>query len=67
MSKTADTVRVKCLAPLAARPDHIDARVLDDLVRRALVPAIWPPDPATGWMGAGPLPAPSRVQPSGSQ
>jgi len=43
----ADAVRVKGLAPLAAKTDRIDARVLAEIARRDLVPAIWLPDPDT--------------------
>jgi transposase len=43
----ADAVKVKGLAPLAAKTDRIDARVLAELARRDLVPAIWLPDPGT--------------------
>lgn len=42
----ADAVKVKGLAPLAAKTDRIDARVLAELARRDLVPAIWLPDPS---------------------
>src|SRR5665811_123923 len=42
----ADAVKVKGLAPLAAKTDKIDAWVLAELGRRDLVPAIWLPDPA---------------------
>jgi transposase len=42
----ADAVKAKGLAPLAAKTDKIDARVLAELARRDLVPAIWLPDPA---------------------
>jgi transposase len=42
----ADAAKVKGLAPLAAKTDKIDARVLAELARRDLVPAIWLPDPA---------------------
>jgi len=42
----ADAVKVKGLAPLAAKTDKIDARVLAELGRRNLVPAIWLPDPS---------------------
>ena len=42
----ADAIRVKGLAPLAAKTDRIDAHVLAELARRDLVPAIWLPDPA---------------------
>jgi len=41
----ADAVKVKGLAPLAAKTDRIDAWVLAELSRRELVPAIWLPDP----------------------
>jgi transposase len=43
----ADAVKVKGLAPLAAKTDRIDAWVLAELGRRDLVPAIWLPDPDT--------------------
>jgi transposase len=39
----ADAQRVKALAPLTAKTDRIDARVLADLSRRDLIPAIWLP------------------------
>ena len=42
----ADAVRVKGLAPLACKTDRIDSRVLAELSRRDLVPAIWLPDPS---------------------
>ena len=42
----ADALKVKGLAPLAAKTDKIDAWVLAELGRRDLVPAIWLPDPA---------------------
>jgi len=41
----ADAAKAKGLAPLAAKTDKIDARVLAELCRRELVPAIWLPDP----------------------
>ena len=41
----ADAQKVKGLAPLAAKTDRIDARVLAELARLDLVPAIWLPDP----------------------
>src|SRR5664280_1817345 len=41
----ADAQRVRWLAPLAAKTDKIDARVLAELTRRALVPEIWLPTP----------------------
>lgn len=41
----ADAARARALAPLAAKTDKIDARVLAELARRDLVPAIWLPDP----------------------
>lgn len=42
----ADAAKVKGLAPLACKTDRIDARVLAELSRRDLVPAIWLPDPS---------------------
>jgi transposase len=41
----ADAAKVKGLAPLAAKTDRIDARVLALLSQRDLVPAIWLLDP----------------------
>lgn len=41
----ADAAKAKGLAPLAAKTDKIDARVLAELARLELVPAIWLPDP----------------------
>src|SRR5213076_3259605 len=41
----ADAQKVQGLAPLACKTDRIDARVLAELARRDLVPAIWLPDP----------------------
>src|SRR5260370_3518421 len=41
----ADGQRARGLAPLAAKTDKIDARVLAELTRRALVPEIWLPSP----------------------
>lgn len=41
----ADAQKVKGLAPLAAKTDRIDARVLAVLSQRDPVPAIWLPDP----------------------
>jgi transposase len=41
----ADAQKVKGLAPLACKTDKIDARVLAELSRRDLVPAIWLPSP----------------------
>jgi transposase len=41
----ADAQKVKGLAPLAAKTDKIDSRVLAVLSHRDLVPAIWLPDP----------------------
>lgn len=43
--EVADAQRVKGLAPLACKTDRIDARVLAELCRRDLVPAIWLPTP----------------------
>jgi transposase len=42
----ADAQKVKGLAPLAAKTDRIDSKVLAVLSQRDLVPAIWLPDPA---------------------
>jgi transposase len=42
----ADAAKVKGIAPLAAKTDKIDARVLAELARRDLVPEIWLPDPS---------------------
>jgi transposase len=42
----ADAARVRGLAPLACKTDRIDARVLAELSRRELVPAVWLPDPS---------------------
>jgi transposase len=41
----ADAVKAKGIAPLAAKTDKIDARVLAELARRDLVPEIWLPTP----------------------
>jgi transposase len=41
----ADAQKVKGLAPLACKTDRIDARVLAELSRLDLVPAIWLPTP----------------------
>jgi transposase len=41
----ADAAKVRGIAPLACKTDRIDARVLAELSRRALVPEIWLPDP----------------------
>jgi transposase len=41
----ADAVKAKGLAPLAAKTDKIDARVLAELCRLHFVPAIWMPNP----------------------
>src|SRR5215217_394996 len=40
----ADAQKVKGLAPLACKPDRIDAQVLAVLSHRDLVPAIWLPN-----------------------
>jgi transposase len=42
----ADAAKARGIAPLACKTDRIDARVLAELSRRALVPEIWLPDPA---------------------
>lgn len=43
--EVADAARVKGFAPVACKTDRIDARVLAELSRLDLVPAIWLPDP----------------------
>jgi len=43
--EVADAQKVKGIAPLACKTDRIDARVLAELCRRDLVPAIWLPTP----------------------
>jgi transposase len=50
----ADAQKVKGLAPLTCKTDRIDARVLAELSRRDLVPAIWLPDPRSVAPGSGP-------------
>jgi transposase len=39
----ADARRAKALAPLTSKTDRVDARVLAELARRDLVPAVWVP------------------------
>ena len=39
----ADPRKVKAIAPLACKTDRVDARVLAELCRRDLVPAMWVP------------------------
>jgi transposase len=41
--QVADARKVKGLAPLACKTDRVDARVLAELARRDLVPAVWLP------------------------
>lgn len=41
--RVADARRARALAPLAAKTDRIDARVLAELARRQLVPEVWVP------------------------
>jgi transposase len=41
--EVADPRRVKGVAPLACKTDRVDARVLAELCRRDLVPALWIP------------------------
>src|SRR6266700_3486477 len=41
--EVADARRVKTVAPLAAKTDKVDARLLAELSRRQLVPALWLP------------------------
>jgi hypothetical protein len=64
----ADAAKVKGIAPLAAKTDRIDARVLAELARLDLVPAIWLPDPRVraelerARFPAPPLRPPDRAQ-----
>lgn len=41
--QVADARKVKAVAPLACKTDKVDARVLAELCRRELVPALWIP------------------------
>jgi transposase len=41
--EVADARKVKAVAPLAAKTDRVDARLLAELCRRELVPALWLP------------------------
>jgi transposase len=41
--EVADARKVKAVAPLACKTDKVDARVLAELCRRELVPAVWVP------------------------
>jgi transposase len=41
--EVADARKVKTVAPLAAKTDRVDARLLAELSRRELVPALWLP------------------------
>jgi transposase len=41
--QVADARKVKAVAPLAAKTDRVDARLLAELCRRELVPALWLP------------------------
>src|SRR3989441_8382832 len=41
--EVADAREVKTVAPLAAKTDKVDARLLAELCRRRLVPALWLP------------------------
>jgi transposase len=41
--EVADARKVKTVAPLAAKTDRVDARLLAELCRRELVPALWLP------------------------
>jgi transposase len=43
--EVADAAKVKALAPLTAKTDRIDARVLAELSFRNLIPAVWLPPP----------------------
>src|SRR2546425_8836935 len=50
--EVADARKVKTVAPLAAKTDKVDARLLADLCRRELVPALWLPSLAERALGA---------------
>jgi transposase len=39
----ADARKVRARAPLGCKTDRVDARVLADLARRDLMPAVWVP------------------------
>ena len=41
--EVADARRVKTVAPLAAKTDRVDARLVAERCRRRLVPAVWLP------------------------
>jgi transposase len=41
--EVADARKVKTVAPLSAKTDKVDARLLAELCRRELVPALWLP------------------------
>src|SRR5437867_13175651 len=41
--QVADARKVKTVAPLAAKTDQVDARLLAGLYRRQLLPALWLP------------------------
>src|SRR6266576_1060252 len=41
--QVADARKVKTVAPLAAKTDKVDARLLAELCRRQLLPALWLP------------------------
>jgi transposase len=41
--EVADARKVKTVAPLAAKTDKVDARLLAELCRREFVPALWLP------------------------
>src|SRR6266508_3023342 len=41
--EVADARKLKTVAPLAAKTDKVDARLLAELCRRELVPALWLP------------------------
>jgi transposase len=65
--QVADARKVKTVAPLAAKTDKVDARLLAELSRRQLVPALWLPSlderelrerlrRRMHWCGCGPAP-----------
>ena len=49
--QVADARKVRAVAPLACKTDRVDARVLAELVRRDLVPALWVTVPSVSGCG----------------
>src|SRR5438552_6860286 len=61
--EVADARRVKGIAPLACKTDRVDARVLAELCRRDLVPALWIPSLEERLRRGVPPPVPPRRGP----